>query len=273
MNEENLNYLQNQLKFLGFGDRLNDRLTELIKSSKNEFTLREHYQYKRPPSAPNEINAKDTVSYELYFKKGTEKEMYFLNKYEAALVKELPAQKENLLNRIEIAEIKNTFYIDKAKGITAKEAYNLLDGRSVYKGLTNKEGVDYNAWIKLNMGSKDEKNNYKFSMYTDKYGFDVVKELDKLQAMEKPYIEKKEDILQSLKKGNVTHISIKHNEDGVVKFSLQANPEFHAIDVFDAVGNKQFIDKKAVQSLESKPENKVLETKAEKVPNKPRMKR
>jgi hypothetical protein len=265
MNEENVNYLQTQLKFLGFGDKLNERMVELIRAGKPEFTLKENYEYKRPPTATNETNPKDTVSYELYFKKGGEKEMYFFNKYEAALVKELPVQKEGALNRVEIAELKNTFYIDKGKGVTAKEAYNLLDGRAVYKELTNKEGENYNAWIKLNLDNKDDKGNYKTSMYTDKYGFDLVKALDKIQSMEQPYIEKKEDILQSLKKGNVTPISIDKKDEGVVKFSLQANPQFHSIDVFDSTGKKQFIDRRPEQELSSKSENKVEEVKKEKV--------
>ena len=266
MNEDNVNYLQNQLKFLGFGDKFNERLTELIKADKPEFTIRENYPYKRPPTSPNEIHEKDIVSYELFFKKGTGSDMYFFNKYDASLVKELQAQKEGVVNRVEMAEIKNTFYIEKGKGITAKEAYNLLDGRAVYKELTNKEGDTYNAWVKLNMDSRNEKNgNYKFSSYTDKYGFDVGKALDKLQSMEQPYIEKKEDILQSLKKGNVTSISVDRKEEGIIKFSLQANPEFHAIDVFDATGKKQFIDRKNAQEVNDKPQNKIEEAKKEKV--------
>ena len=257
MNEENVNYLQNQLKFMGFGDKLNQQLADMIQASKPEFTLQANYEYKRPPTAPNEISEKDTVSYELFFKKGSEKEMYFFNKYEASLVKALPVQKEGAIKKAEMTELKNTFYIDKGKGVTAKEAYNLLDGRSVYKELT-KKGTDetYKAWLKMDFNAKGENGNYKPAVFTDKYGFDLVKELDKLQV-EKPFLENKEDLLQSLKKGNVTPISVGGKEDVITKFSIQANPQFHAIDVFDEKGKKQFVDRKVTQSEETKPENKI----------------
>ena len=274
MNEENVSYLQNQLKFMGFGEKLHQQLVDMIKADKPEFTLRANYDYKRPPTSPNEISEKDTVSYELFFKKGSEKEMYFFNKYEASLVKELPGQKEHAAQKVEMSELKNTFYMDRGKGVTAKEAYNLLDGRSVYKELT-KKGTDetYNAWLKIDFTTKGENGNYKPAVYTDKYGFDVVKELDKLQA-EKPFLEKKEDILQSLKKGNVTPISIGGKEEGTVKFSIQANPQFHAIDVFDEKGKKQFVDRKTSQSVETKQENKVTgETKKEEAKEEQKVKR
>jgi len=264
MNEENVNYLKTQLKFMGFGDKLNQQLVDMIQANKPEFTLRANYEYKRPPTSPHEINEKDTVSYELFFKKGSEKEMYFFNKYEASLVKDITPAKEIGAKGAEMTELKNTFYIDKGKGVTAKEAYNLLDGRSVHKELT-KKGTDetYNAWLKIDFNTKGENGNYKPAVFTDKYGFDVVKELEKLQA-EKPFLEKKEDLLQSLKKGNVTPVSV-IGEGGTVKFSIQANPQFHAIDVFDEKGKKQFVDRKVDQSIDSKPEQKTSNEKKNRV--------
>src|ERR1700741_250891 len=156
MNEENVSYLQNQLKFMGFGDKLNEKLVEMIQAGKPEFSLKANFKYKRPPTAVNEIIEKDTVSYELHFKKGTEKDMYFFNKYDASLVKDMQ-QKEAMANGPEIVELKNTFYLNNGKGITAKEAYNLLDGRSVYKELNNREGETYNAWLKIKFDLKDDK--------------------------------------------------------------------------------------------------------------------
>jgi hypothetical protein len=51
--------------------------------------------------------------------------MYFFNKYDASL---------------QAKDMAQTFYINKGSGITAKEAYNLMEGRAVHKELENKEG-------------------------------------------------------------------------------------------------------------------------------------
>jgi len=72
--------------------------------------------------------------------------MYFFNSYHASL------QKTNG------EKLDQTFYINKGKGITSKEAFNLLDGRAVHKDLVTKENQPYKAWLQLDLGNKDEKN-------------------------------------------------------------------------------------------------------------------
>ena len=70
---------------------------------------------------------KDRLTANFHFRKSDNSEMYFLNKYDASLQK--PGQEGR----------SQTFYLENGKGVTMKEAYNLLDGRSVNRDLKNKE--------------------------------------------------------------------------------------------------------------------------------------
>ena len=74
MNAKNLEFLKEGLKYLGFGEGLNNKLTEEVNSGKNEFQLRTENQY-----------GKDKVSYTLDFRKSDQSDMYFFNKYTATM--------------------------------------------------------------------------------------------------------------------------------------------------------------------------------------------
>ena len=65
-----------------------------------------------------------------------------------------------------MASFKQTFFINnKGQSITFREACNLLNGRSVYKELTPKEGARYKAWVKLDFSKRDEFNNAKLKYF------------------------------------------------------------------------------------------------------------
>jgi hypothetical protein len=65
----------------------------------------------------------------LQFRKSDNSDMYFFNSYEASL------------QRSNSERVNQTFYLNKGKGVTTKEAFNLLDGRAVHKELTNRDNV------------------------------------------------------------------------------------------------------------------------------------
>ena len=73
MNAKNLEFLKEGIKYLGFGEGLNNKLTEELTSQKSEFQLRTENQY-----------GKDKVSYTLDFRKSAQSDMYFFNKYTAS---------------------------------------------------------------------------------------------------------------------------------------------------------------------------------------------
>src|ERR1700749_1894921 len=133
MNTENLDYLKKNLLNLGFGEKVNDEMEKLIKAKVPEFNLTTEQTYN---------NKK--MDYTLHFKTGEQNDMYFFNRYEANLKNEADPTKDRA----------QTMYINRGHGVTAKEAFNLLEGRSVEKKLYNKENEPYTAWLKLDFKEK-----------------------------------------------------------------------------------------------------------------------
>lgn len=211
MNEQNLSYLKDNLKYMGFGEKLIPELEKNLQQQPAEFTLKAEANY-----------LKDKVDATLHFRKSDQSDMYFFNRYDATLTRE--NDKDNPLSQ--------TFYVNKGQGITMKEAYNLLDGRAVNKDLTNNEGVKYNAWVQLNFGEKDKNNNFKMSQYHENYGYDLASTVSKLPLKELGNEEQKTALIKSLEKGNVQ--SVTFEKAGVSeKMFIEANPQFKSINVYD----------------------------------------
>ncbi|TEB41085.1 hypothetical protein D0809_27325, partial [Flavobacterium circumlabens] len=104
----------------------------------------------------------DTANATLNFKNSDQSDMYFFNSYKVEL------QKENSKEALE-----QTFYINKGSNITMKEAYNLMEGRSINKDLINKEGEQYNSWIQMDFKQTDTNGNFKLNQYHQNYGYDL----------------------------------------------------------------------------------------------------
>jgi hypothetical protein len=128
--------------------------------------------------------------------------------------------------------VEQTFYINKDSNITIKEAYNLLEGRAVNKDLKTKEGEAYNAWIVFDFKISDERGNFKMNHYHQNYGYDLEAVLSKYPIKELGHPDYKENLLASLKKGNVQ--SATFTIEGVDKKQfIEANPQFKTIKIYD----------------------------------------
>lgn len=210
MNEKNFEYLRDQVKYTGFGEELETELKEKMQSQENSFTLNHMAKY-----------GEDTALATLNFKKSNEGDMYFFNSYKVELQKENP--KEN---------IEQTFYINKGSNITMKEAYNLMDGRAVNKDLTNKEGEIYNSWLQLDFKQTDANSNYKINQFHQNYGYDLEATLSKYPIKELENPNYKQDLMDSIKKGNLQ--SATFLKDGFeVKQYIEASPQFKTINIYD----------------------------------------
>lgn len=211
MNTQNADFLKKSLLNLGFGEKLNYQLDKEMQAQSPEFKL----------SVMMEFNEK-AIDYDLHFKAGDQNDMYFFNKYDATIIHPTDAQKN----------INQTFYINKGHGITAKEAFNLMEGRSVHKTLTNLENQKYQAWLSLDNDNLTDSGNRKMKHYHENYGFDIekviadkgIKELDDPKA--------KDALFYSLKKGNVQQITV-GGAEGDKKYFIAANPQFKTIDLYD----------------------------------------
>jgi len=210
MIQENLKFLQDNVKYMGFADdTLSGKIAKNMEQGFPEFTLK----------TESEFNNKKMQG-ELYFRKSDKSDMYFFNRYTADLVNNTTARSQ-------------TFLIDNGKGITFKEAFNLLEGRAVHKELTNKDQQKYHAWLQLDFENKDKYNNYEVKRYTDNYGFDLggvvrtfpVKELDKEDDAKK--------LMTSLQKGNVQSVTIMKNGTPEKMF-MEASPQWKTMNLYDA---------------------------------------
>ncbi|MDO3627545.1 hypothetical protein [Mucilaginibacter sp. BT774] len=215
MNTENLSYLQKQLLNLGFGEKLNEDLEKNIKSGKKEFTLATGQEYN-----------KQYVDYTLHFKAGDQNDMYFFNSYDASLPDK---------------QMQQTFYINKGSGITAKEAYNLMEGRAVHKQLENLEGEKYHAWIVIDKENKTENGNYKLRPFTEGWNYKPERTIDKLDIVGIDEEGAREKLMKSLEKGNRHQVTAM--KDGKeVKLYLEANPAEHRVNLTNWKGEAQQLE-------------------------------
>ena len=223
--KNDLEYLTNQIKYLGFGEGLQEILSQKIRELNETMEIPLTQSFFSPG---NPLKNKE-VDFTLHFNKGKESDRYFLNSYSAQL-KGLP--EENHLAQ--------KFFINKGKGITAKEAFNLLSERAVNKDLTNKEGVTYNAWVKLKpVEVNGENRNRDFQIFSENYGFDLEKTLSKYPVKEMETPEGSDKLISSLKKGNLQAVTFTQNNEESTKF-ISANPQFKNLNVYNHDGSVMF---------------------------------
>lgn len=212
MNEQNFDYLKNQVKYTGFGEALEPQLKQHISKGEPNFELNHKANF-----------GEDTVNATLHFRKSEMTDMYFFNKYELSLTK----------SGQEDPAIKQSFYIGKDNNITLKEGYNLLDGRAVNKDLVNKEQEKYNAWVQLDFKETDNHGNFKLKQFHENYGFDLSKALENHPIKELKNPDDQSRLMDSLKKGNrqsVTFIS----EGNEQKRFVEASPQFKNVNIHDS---------------------------------------
>lgn len=211
MNQKNFEYLRDQVKYTGFGESLESNLKLKMEEGKPEFKLAYETKY-----------GTATASATLSFSQSKQSDMYFFNSYK------LSVQKENSSEPME-----QTFYINKGNNITLKEAYNLMEGRSVNKDLTNKEGQVYNAWIQMDFKQSDDNGNFKLKHFHQNYGYDLEAVLSKYPIKEISNEQYMSNLLDSLKKGNLQSATFRVN--GVEqKQYIEANPQFKTINIYDS---------------------------------------
>ncbi len=240
MNEENLKFLKDGLVYMGFGMKLQGELEAKIKEQPKEFQLAIQGEYKRPTGET------EKVDYKLDFRKSDSTDMYFFNRYKATLLNDLDPTKEK----------SQTFYVDKNKGVTAKEAFNLLDGRSVNRDLIAKNNEPYNAWLKLEFSTTDKHGNYEMKKYSPGYGYDLLATLKKYPIKELDSSDSLVKLVSSLEKGNVQAVTFVR-EGREEKMHVEANPQFKTLNLYDA-------DMKKVYQANEKKEGKEVAASKEK---------
>lgn len=115
MENNNLEFLKKNLKFLGFGTSLNEALEAKVSERQDFFKIGVSADFNARKKDGS--MGKDKVNYELNFSRSKKPYHIFLDSVKVTLKD----------------QIQNTFSYGKGNDVTAKEAYNLLRGASVLK--------------------------------------------------------------------------------------------------------------------------------------------
>lgn len=205
-----LEYLKNQIKYLGFGEspQMHKQLENEIKSDKLQFSI---------STASEKTLPGNKMEYQLNFRKGDDK--VFLNSFDATLT----------TNKNEVRT--HNFNTQGKIQFTAKEALNLLEGRSVKKEFESNDNQKQESFIRLDLkGDKNEFGNYKTEFYNKEYGVDVEKIVSNSDFIfDKP--EQKDYLIKALEKGNVASAKFKHNNE-VIEGKAVLNPQYKNIQLY-----------------------------------------
>ncbi|HVB04209.1 MAG TPA: hypothetical protein VNE41_10885 [Chitinophagaceae bacterium] len=211
MNKENLQYLQNTVKFLGFEESLLSEMQRQMKEDAPEFQLKATGHFNR-----------DEVGALLYFRKSEKTDFYFFNKFDLVVLHDKEPEKDR----------SQTFFIHGGSGVTFKEAYNLLEGRAVYKTLLDQEGKKYQAWMQLDFSKVDANGNYRLRYFYSSYGYDLERTLSAFPIRELGNEDEKEMLIISLNRGNRQLVSFL-TAGREQRMYIEAAPQFKSLNVYD----------------------------------------
>ena len=222
----NLDYLKNQLLFLGFGDKLNEELEKKMKEGKPEFNLQARNTF-----------GKDNMEAVIHFRHSVKdgQEAYFCNHYISTLKREGDERSQFI------------YVNNKGQSITFKESCNLLNSRSVFKEITPREGAPYKAWLKIDHENMDPKIGYpKLRQFTNNYGFDLKEAIGRMEFKGMKYDDQLKGLMKSLQKGNLADVTmIKDGRE--IPVSIEANPQLRTLNMYDAKGEKLFYPMQKVE--------------------------
>lgn len=159
----------------------------------------------------------DKYNFELKFKKGENGNVYL-----------------NGFTVIDKSDSSKSQYFSLGKdslNITSKEAYNLMEGRSVFKNLKNKDESKNPIWIKLDFSNKNENGQARYKTFNKSYGYFPERMLAKM-GIDLKY---KKDIMKSLKKGNEVKVTI-GMKDEFKAGTVIADPQLKKIQFKNANG-------------------------------------
>ena len=230
-----LNYLKSQVKYLGLGEdtKLHKELENAILSPEAKVTIRAEYNY------PDRLMKGNTVLFDLNLTK-TEQGGVFLNSYRANLTTKNGEERSQ------------TFKVQKENSVTAKEAINLLEGRSVkieHDVVDKKTGElsRTESFIKLNMKEpKTDYGNYKYEWYNkNAYGVDIDNIMQKSNLTFANDIER-ERTKKHLEKGNITQVTFQQENRQIQGFAV-LNPQWKMLNLYDSAMNRVTIQNQLVK--------------------------
>lgn len=229
MNEQDVKDLQEQIKFSGFQEDFTKEVKALLKKDRPQSSI------KTEKTMEND----DHLAVTLNFGKSEKTNKHYLNNYHVKMTKE----------NGEVME--QTFYRNFGSSISMKEAYNLMNGRAVYKtNLIGQDGELYNAWLQLDRTKADKNGNYKYHKFHDNYGFDVEAKLTERGYTQMNVTGDENYFVNAIKKGDMVLATRQENGQEIKEY-VEANPRFKDLKVYDLNFKRQSLQKKESENIET----------------------
>ncbi len=211
--EQNFDYLDNQVRYFGFKDFPSEELKNKMDQKRDDFEIRLGLDIDTHlGKGTGKANAL------LKFSKSQSTDTYFFNSYD------MEAQRSG-----EKFPMTQTFYTNNR--VTAKEAFNLMEGRSVHKTLMTKDKEEYDAWLKLDFKTTDDKGNYLVKKFGDKHKFNLEETLAKYPIKELDNPQYKASLIENLQKGERQPVTFIKDGQEVKRF-IDVNAQFKSITVY-----------------------------------------
>ncbi|MNI61537.1 hypothetical protein D3C73_1168160 [compost metagenome] len=181
---------------------------------------------------------------------------YFFNAYDLKI------------NQTDKEPLERTFKVDNKETFSLKEAFNLLEGRSVLKSYSNFEKgkedskiTELQSWSYLDASIKNNKRetanegengvvtkNIAVMRKCNDYDLDSLVSMYPIKNIEIPG--KKADLVQSLQRGNLQSVLLE--KDGEYKkHFIEASPKFKTINIYNEQMVKLFIPNKKKEDLKT----------------------
>jgi hypothetical protein len=123
------------------------------------------------------------------------------------------------------------FNIGPEGPISIIQAYNLLEGRSVFSKGSFGFGSVGNAWIRIDFDRKSEFGYYKYKQARSDENYDLESVLSRYPIREMNDRETKMEVLNSLRQGNLHPVMFDKATKSERMF-IEANPEFMTINIY-----------------------------------------
>lgn len=212
--QKNQESIQNKLKFMGFDEGLFKQLEAKMKEGKEEFSLHGSSAF-----GNDKMEAIINIKYAEKDGKG----QFFCNNYIATL-------------KAETDQSIMVWVRNKGQNITFRESCNLINGRSVCKKFTPKDGAPYKAWVDPNPNDIDEKTGYPKLRHFG-YDFEAKEAVGRLPFKELGDPEALDKLVASIEKGNVPYATLVGN-DREQRVYLEANPKSYTLNMYSDKGDR-----------------------------------
>ena len=236
MNNEQIEKLKKDVKYLGFGETnliLYTELEEEIEKGPVDFQL----------DTETFFDDDTRIEAKLYFELSKDSTRYIFKRYVATLHYSNQPEKTRT----------QTIYLYRGKGFTFKETFNLLEGRAVNRNHIDFEGQEYNAWTELNFNEKDKHGNYRTRDFREHYRYDLEKALEIYPILELKNDQLRTELIRALQRGNIHPVTLLKGSKWEKVF-IEANPANRLITI-------RSLATKAVVDYKKDPEGEIPATK------------